>query len=287
MNIQCFRKSALVGSIYFAVCTIIVALSACGGSAQNSASLAPISDQQSSSPITPESLALENSTLTGKTSIASDVVTIAGATSKSILSSDTFADLLQPGETIRSITICAGWYVDSIQFVTNQRTLPVHGANGAGNCHIVALQANENLTGIFGNAGSVVESMGFITDSGKRYGPFGAKQFSANALPSPGSTPFLTQISSTDMLQGFYGRSVTDLSLASAPLLGTIGVVNSYQGGATGNLFVDKLNPGEALTQLNLCVNANFVESVQMVSNARSFTQRGAGNGCTTKKPSI
>ncbi|MFZ6690675.1 jacalin-like lectin [Undibacterium sp. SXout20W] len=266
---------------FIAICCLLF-LTACGGSDKNSSVLAPIAVDQSTISTTPESISLANVASAKKATVTAKAA-VSGATVSSIISTNTFADVLKAGETIRSVTICAGWYVDSLQFATNLRTLPVHGAPGAGNCHVVSIQAGDNISGIFGNAGSIVDSVGVITTNGNRYGPFGGKQFSATAVPSPGSAPYLIQVNSTEALQGFYGRAVTDTSLVATPLLGVIGIINADQGGG-GGTFVDKLNPGETVSQVNICVNTSFVESVQMVSNSRTFTQRGGANGCTTLK---
>ena len=83
------------------------------------------------------------------------------------------------GAIIKRINIRAAWYVDAIQItyrLSNGQdyTAGYHGANG-GTGYLINIDINngEKIIGIFGKNATYVDQLGFITNKGRIFGPYG------------------------------------------------------------------------------------------------------------------
>ena len=117
------------------------------------------------------------------------------------------------GAVIRKITIRAARVVDSIQITYRlsngqYHTAGRHGGLG-GRQHVIYVDVNngEKIIGIFGKSAALVDQLGFVTNKGRIYGPYGGC----------GGRNFHV---SSCLVRGIFGRS--------AQLLNSIGFHCSY-----------------------------------------------------------
>ena len=80
---------------------------------------------------------------------------------------------------VRKIYIRAGRLIDSIQVTYENRHGKQHlshkyGGNGGGRYDIV-LRNKEIIIGVFGKTGRLVDQLGFISNQGRIFGPFGGR----------------------------------------------------------------------------------------------------------------
>ncbi len=91
-----------------------------------------------------------------------------------------FNELLNDCQSmVKRIVVYSGSLVDSIQ-VTYQHsnglheTSAFHGGSGGGRHEInININGGEKIIGIFGRSGCLLDSIGFITNHGRTYGPYG------------------------------------------------------------------------------------------------------------------
>lgn len=77
----------------------------------------------------------------------------------------------------------------------NDYTAGKHGGNGGGSSTInIDVDGGERLVGVFGRSGSSVDQIGFVTNKGKIFGPYGGC----------GGGPFTVN---SCLLRGIFGRS--------------------------------------------------------------------------------
>ncbi|WP_295961145.1 hypothetical protein [Rhodoferax sp.] len=158
-------------------------------------------------------------------------------------SGDAFIDRIKPDQTVTAATICYNTdaMVNSIQLVTNLGTLPKHGGAVAGElCSTYKFAAAERITELFGRAGAYIDALGFRTNTGGQFGPFGG----------PGGTEFSESQDTKQAFVGLYGGINTWLS--------RIGLVTPVQGN-TGDsaLFADQLPAGERISHVDVCTGTN------------------------------
>ena len=83
------------------------------------------------------------------------------------------------GAEVKRINIRSGRVVDSIQFTYRPTTgqdivTPKHGGNGGSMSQIdLDVDGGEKIIGVFGRSGNVVDQLGFVTNEGRVYGPYG------------------------------------------------------------------------------------------------------------------
>jgi hypothetical protein len=100
--------------------------------------------------------------------------------------------------TIRKIVIHSGTVIDSIQLFfdrgNGQYHVSARHGGGGGGRHEITLFSSERIIGIFGKTGHLVDQLGFVTNYGRIFGPYGAC----------GGSPFT--VNSCE-LRGIYGKS--------------------------------------------------------------------------------
>ena len=79
--------------------------------------------------------------------------------------------------TITKIIIRSGRLIDAIQVTYKKRnghlyTSRQHGGNGGG-VSTIQLRDGEMIIGIFGKSGRLVDQLGFVTNYGRIFGPYG------------------------------------------------------------------------------------------------------------------
>jgi hypothetical protein len=132
------------------------------------------------------------------------------------------AQILQqqlPEYRVARINVWHGKLLDAVQIVFKDREgntvrSPKHGGPG-GRQDVFDIDADngEILTGIFGFAGSVVDSIGFTTNRGRTVGPWGAS----------GDSRRNYQFTAPEIV-GFYGLSGPDRDEADRVLIKQIGI---------------------------------------------------------------
>lgn len=83
-----------------------------------------------------------------------------------------FTDNVAANQALTGVSLRAGWWVDSIQGLTNTTPLPKHGGNG-GSAFSFTLGPNETLIRVYGSYGLYLSKISFVTNTGKTYGPYG------------------------------------------------------------------------------------------------------------------
>jgi hypothetical protein len=110
-----------------------------------------------------------------------------------------FIDDLTDFSRLRKIVIRHGSWIDAIQGIWSVEGVeisgPQHGGNGGGPSTI-QLQEDELIVAIKGRAGTYVDSLTFVTNHGRTFGPYGGN----------GGNPF-PDITAPEGILGFYGRA--------------------------------------------------------------------------------
>ena len=105
---------------------------------------------------------------------------------------------------VSSIFIRSGSFIDAIQFTYRYSSGSYHignhngGYGGGGHTIHIDVEGGERLTGVFGQSGSKIDRLGFITNWSRIYGPFGGC----------GGGPFTV---SSCIVKGIFGRSGSNL----------------------------------------------------------------------------
>ena len=124
----------------------------------------------------------------------------------------TFTDTVTASQPLTGFKVSSGWWIDSIQGITNTGTLPAHGGTG-GAPATVALNTGEYLVGISGVYGNYVGKISFVTSAGRTLGRYGTGQGGSNTNTFSYTVPVGSKI------VGFTGRA--------SGFLNAIGVIYS------------------------------------------------------------
>ena len=116
-----------------------------------------------------------------------------------------FVDTVNPGQRLTSVVVRAGDVIDAIQGVTTVGALPRRGGTGGGQ-YTVSLAAGEHLVGVDGVEGTwnglrVVGRLTFVTNTGRRIGPFGTLTSTTNQIG------FTLRAPAGQQVVGFQGRN--------------------------------------------------------------------------------
>ena len=104
------------------------------------------------------------------------------------------------GATIRRIVIRSGKHVDAIQITYRLSSGQDYtgnrygGTGGSPNTINIDIDAEETVTGVFGRSGREVDQLGFVTNKGRIFGPYGGS----------GGRPFTVN---RCLVRGIFGRS--------------------------------------------------------------------------------
>ncbi len=165
-----------------------------------------------------------------------------------------FTDTVTASQTLKSINVKSGWWLDSIQGILNTGTLPLHGGlGGTLATPVPTLNADEYFVGINGSYGNYVGVISFVTNTGRTLGPYG------KGLGGSATTPYNFTVPAGNEIVGFTGRASGFLNaigvvyrtrqVTNQPPLVTP-IANQVDNlGATVNLTVTATDPdGDALT---------------------------------------
>jgi hypothetical protein len=178
-----------------------------------------------------------------------------------------FIDRLQDDERLTSIRTCwrPNGYVVSTQMTTNLATRALRGGVAADQqCNVSVLEADEYLTEIFGRANTYLDAVGYRTNKGKTFGPFGG----------PGGNGFSQSLGHAVRFYGIYGRS--------GSWMDSIGFIEPMSNPDSNYLgFKDNLPAGKAINALEVCTGDyygfNVVRSLQaFYDNAVALPRHGA-----------
>ena len=170
-------------------------------------------------------------------------------------SGDAFIDRIKTDQTVTAATICynTNAMANSIQLTTNLGNLPKRGAAVAGElCNTYRFAAAERITELFGRSGQYIDALGFRTNTGAQFGPFGG----------PGGTGFSESQDTKQAFVGLYGSANTWLS--------RIGLITPVQGNTDDlALFADQLPAGERISHVDVCTGTSNGLTVVRALQAR------------------
>ncbi len=178
-----------------------------------------------------------------------------------------FVDMLDEDETIVAISVCSSNQIDSLQLHTSKRSLPRQGSD-AGSCARVELNAGEQILKVWGSAGAAIQTIGFDTNQGRQFGPYGN---AANGTAF-GMTVYGGPQARFRGWRGLVGN-------ANAGIM-QLTLIQQGMGGAGGAPFTDRMADGERVSEIKTCWrNAGFVNSIQMETNIGRHTLHGGNFG--------
>ncbi len=150
-----------------------------------------------------------------------------------------FIERLRADETLKTVTICyrPDAFVHSIQMRTSLGLMPKHGTDWPGlPCQTTEMAEGEYIVRLFGSAGNFVDSLGFATNKGRQFGPWGGT----------GGAPF-EQVSDAGRFVGLFGRS--------GSWLDQIGLMQPGAGTGAWN-FMDRLPSNQTVSHVQVCTGS-------------------------------
>ncbi len=141
-----------------------------------------------------------------------------------------FSDNVAGNQTLTGVNLKMGWWLDSIQGLSNTGALPAHGGIG-GNLATVTWPVGEYLVRSYGFYGAYVGQISFVTNTGRILGPYGTAQGGMNAAS------FDYRVPAGNEIVGFTGRA--------GSFLDAIGFLSRVHQGGNNNPPVTPTNPGQ------------------------------------------
>jgi hypothetical protein len=178
-----------------------------------------------------------------------------------------FVDRVGPDDEIRWIRTC--WrpdYVASVQLVSERLEYALHGNSSNATCTYDTFYNGEYISEIFGRAGQYVNALGYKTNYGRTFGPYGG----------PGGDGFSKSIPNAKRFYGVAG--------ASGQWLDRITLIDPMVGGAGASQFIDELPPGKTINAIRVC-SGTFAGTITVIRSLEAFYDGNVSLGSHGARP--
>jgi len=179
----------------------------------------------------------------------------------------------EPGD-LASIRVGAGDTVASLQMVSRTEGATAK-AGGTAATSTATLNQGEYITEVFGRNGTLIDQIGFRTNTGRTLGPYGGG----------GGQPFSLKAGSGKAIVGLAGKSgslIDSLSIITAPTRGAVSpgtVVRSATVGGSGGADY-RIEVGSPTDLGSVRVgSSSFLDSLQLFSRSEGASAKAGGGG--------